>query len=170
MSEELVRFSVAVPEDLLMSFDMLVGRRGESKNRSEAIRDLMRGALVEDECSYPGAHVMGTLTIVYDHHASDLQEKLDSIQHSHLDNVVSTVHVHLDHANCLEVIIMRGEAELVHDVANRILGTRGVKTGKLVVTTVADGSQSHEHGHDHAHGHSHGHGHEHSHSHEHDCD
>ena len=138
MSDELVRFSVAVPEDLLMSFDMLVGRRGVTKNRSEAIRDLIRGALVEDECSSPGAQVMGTLTIVYNHHASDLQEKLDTIQHSHLENVVSTVHVHLDHHNCLEVIIMRGESMLIHDLANMILGTKGVKTGKLVVTAVGD--------------------------------
>lgn len=149
MSDELVRFSVAVPEDLLMSFDMLVGRRGVTKNRSEAIRDLIRGALVEDECALPGAQVMGTLTIVYNHHASDLQEKLDSIQHSHLENVVSTVHVHLDHHNCLEVIIMRGESLLIHDLANMILGTKGVETGKLVVTAVGDdGSHEHHHHHD----------------------
>ena len=135
MADELVRFSVAVPEDLLMSFDMLVGRRGVTKNRSEAIRDLIRGALVEDECSFPGAQVMGTLTIVYNHHTSDLQEKLDTIQHSHLENVVSTVHVHLDHHNCLEVIIMRGESLLIHDLANMILGTKGVKNGKLVLTS-----------------------------------
>ena len=138
MADELVRFSVAVPEDLLMSFDMLVGRRGVTKNRSEAIRDLIRGALAEDECSFPGAQVMGTLTIVYNHHTSDLQEKLDTIQHSHLENVVSTVHVHLDHHNCLEVIIMRGESMLIHDLANMILGTKGVKTGKLVVTALGD--------------------------------
>ncbi len=161
MSEELVRFSVAIPEDLLMSFDMLVGKRGMTKNRSEAIRDLIRGALVEEECSFPGAQVMGTLTIVYNHHASDLQEKLDGIQHSHLENVVSTVHVHLDHHNCLEVIILRGEASLVQDIANMILGTKGVSTGKLVVTTVADTHDDHDHDHD-AHDHD-------AHDHDHDA-
>ncbi len=139
MADELVRFSVSVPEDLLTAFDQLVERRGISTNRSEAIRDLIRGALVEDECEQPGAQIMGTLTIVYNHHASDLQEKLDSIQHSHFENVVSTMHVHLDQHNCLETIVMRGEAQLVQDLANKILGTKGVKTGRLVQTTIDGG-------------------------------
>ena len=135
MSDELVRFSVAVPEDLLMSFDMLVGRRGVTKNRSEAIRDLIRGALVEDECSLPGAQVMGTLTIVYNHHTTDLQSKLHDIQHRYLGSIISSMHVHLDADNCLEVIILRGEATDVRDIADVILGTKGVKNGGLVVTT-----------------------------------
>jgi len=139
MADELVRFSVSVPEDLLTAFDQLVERRGISTNRSEAIRDLIRGALVEDECEQPGAQIMGTLTIVYNHHASDLQERLDSIQHSHFENVVSTMHVHLDQHNCLETIVMRGEAQLVQDLANKILGTKGVKTGRLVQTTIDGG-------------------------------
>lgn len=152
MADDLVRFSVSVPEDLLLAFDELVDRRGASKNRSEAIRDLIRAALVEDECEQPGAQIMGTLTIVYNHHANDLQEKLDEIQHAHFENVISTMHVHLDPHNCLETIVIRGEAQLVQDIANRILGTKGVKTGRLVQTTVAD-VRSHaddcEHGHFH---------------------
>lgn len=143
MADELVRFSVSVPEDLLTAFDHLVERRGVSKNRSEAIRDLIRGALVEDECDQPGAQIVGTLTIVYNHHASDLQERLDSIQHSHFENVVSTMHVHLDQHNCLETIVMRGDAQLVQGMANKILGTKGVKTGKLVQAAV-DGGHSHQ--------------------------
>ena len=74
MSNDLMRFSVAMPEELLMRFDQLVARRGLAKNRSEVVRDLVRDALVEDECATPGTEVMGTLTIVFDHHASDVQE------------------------------------------------------------------------------------------------
>ena len=78
MANDLMRFSVAMPEDLLVSFDRLVSRRGLAKNRSEVVRDLVRDALVEDECAMPGVEVAGSLTIVFDHHASDLQEKLHS--------------------------------------------------------------------------------------------
>ena len=124
MSNDLVRFSVAMPEGLLMEFDQLVARRGLAKNRSEVVRDLVRDALVEEECATPGGLVMGTLTIIYAHHSNDLQEKLHT-----------TMHVHVDEHMCLEVIVMRGETGLVQSVANLILGTKGVKNGKLVLTT-----------------------------------
>ncbi len=136
MSNDLMRFSVAMPEELLMRFDQLVARRGLAKNRSEVVRDLVRDALVEDECATPGTEVMGTLTIVFDHHASDLQEKLHSIQHDYFEFIISTLHVHLDHHHCLEVVVLRGETGLVQTIANLILGTKGVKNGRLVVTTV----------------------------------
>lgn len=132
---ELTRFSVAMPEELLMRFDELVARRGIAKNRSEVIRDLVRAALVEEEAAIVGTEVMGTLTIVFNHHASDVQEKLHQIQHSHYGLIVSTTHVHLDEHSCLEVIILRGETTDVHIVADQILGTKGVKHGDLVVTT-----------------------------------
>lgn len=135
MSNDLMRFSVAMPEELLVRFDRLVARRGLAKNRSEVVRDLVRDALVEDECALPGVEVMGTLTIVYDHHASDLQDKLHTIQHDCFESIVSTMHVHVDEHTCLEVIVIRGETGLVQDVANLILGTKGVQNGKLVVTT-----------------------------------
>ena len=135
MSNDLMRFSVAMPEDLLIRFDRLVARRGLAKNRSEVVRDLVRDALVEDECAMPGIEVMGTLTIVYDHHANDLQEKLHNIQHDFCDSVVSSMHVHVDSHTCLEVIVLRGETGLVQDIANLILGTKGVQNGTLVVTT-----------------------------------
>lgn len=135
MGNDLMRFSVAMPEDLLIKFDQLVARRGLAKNRSEVVRDLVRDALVEDECSMPGRIVMGTLTIVYDHHAGDLQEKLHYIQHMYLETIVSSMHVHVDEDNCLEVIILKGETGLVQDIANLIIGTKGVKTGRLNMTT-----------------------------------
>lgn len=135
MSSELVRFSVAMPEELLMSFDAFVARRGLAKNRSEVVRDLVRDALIQDDAGMPGTEVMGTLTIVFNHHASDVQEKLHSIQHHHVGMIVSTTHVHLDEDNCLEVIILRGETTDVHHIADQILGTKGVKNGGLVITT-----------------------------------
>ena len=139
MSNDLMRFSVAMPEELLMRFDQLVARRGLAKNRSEVVRDLVRDALVEDECATPGVEVMGTLTIVFDHHASDVQEKLHNIQHDYFGNIVSTLHVHLDQHHCLEVVILRGETGLVQTIANLILGTKGVKNGRLVPTTAGEG-------------------------------
>ena len=135
MSNDLMRFSVAMPEDLLVRFDHLVARRGLAKNRSEVVRDLVRDALVEDECATPGAEVVGTLTIVFNHQASDLQEKLHAIQHEFFDMIICSTHVHLDQHNCLEAIVLRGETGLVQDVANMILGTKGVKNGRLVLTT-----------------------------------
>ncbi len=135
MSNELARFSVAMPEDLLMRFDGFVARRGLAKNRSEVVRDLVREALIAEEAELPGTEVMGTLTIVFNHHSHDVQEKLHHIQHAHYTEVVSTTHVHLDADNCLEVIILRGEATDVRDIADVILGTKGVKNGGLVVTT-----------------------------------
>jgi CopG family nickel-responsive transcriptional regulator len=135
MSSELVRFSVAMPEELLMRFDAFVARRGLAKNRSEVVRDLVRDALVNDDASVPGTEVMGTLTIVFNHHASDVQEKLHAIQHAQYGMVISTTHVHLDEDNCLEVIILRGETTDVSIIADQILGTKGVKNGGLIVTT-----------------------------------
>ena len=132
-TDDLMRFSVAMPESLLMDFDQLVARRGLAKNRSEVIRDLVREALVESRSSMPGVTVMGTLTIVYDHHSSDLQNKLHQIQHDCYDNIVSMMHVHVNSHTCLEVIVLRGESELVQTIANMILGTKGVKNGKLVL-------------------------------------
>lgn len=134
-ANDLMRFSVAMPEDLLVDFDQFVARRGLAKNRSEVIRDLVRDALSESRLAIPGVEVMGTLTIVYDHHSCDLQEKLHAIQHDHCDNIVSTMHIHVNAHTCLEVIVLRGEATLVQDLADMISGTKGVKTGKLTITT-----------------------------------
>jgi CopG family nickel-responsive transcriptional regulator len=131
----LVRFSVAMDEDLLQRFDLLVARRGIAANRSEAVRDLVRDVLVEEELADGGEEVVGTVTMVFDHHASDLSEKLDTLQHAHFEEIVSTLHVHLDAHNCLEVLVIRGRAADVRDIADGLLGTKGVKHGKLVTTT-----------------------------------
>lgn len=139
MSRDLMRFSVAMPEDLLIRFDALVAKRGLAKNRSEVIRDLVRDALVEEECSLPGEEVMGTLTIVFDHHTGDVRDKLDGIQHDYFEQIVTCMHVHLDAHTCMEVIILRGESALVQSIANIILGTKGVTHGHLTMTTTGHG-------------------------------
>lgn len=131
----LTRFSVAMDEDLLARFDELVHRRGTNHNRSEAVRDLVRDALVESEWEGSAEEIVGTITMVFDHHASDLSEKLDSMQHAHHDKIVSAMHVHLDAHNCLEVIVVRGASDRVRAIADGLLGTKGVKHGKLVMTT-----------------------------------
>ena len=132
---KLVRFGVAMDEDLLGKFDALVARRGVAANRSEAVRDLVRDALVDEQWEAPDEEIVGTITMVFDHHANDLAEKLDSLQHAHFDKVVSSMHVHLDAHNCLEVIVVRGTSSDVRDIADGLLGTKGVKHGKLVTTT-----------------------------------
>ena len=125
-----------MPEDLLVQFDQLVARRGLAKNRSEVVRDLVRDALVTDASGMPGTEVLGTLTIVFDHHASDVQEKLHRIQHDYYKSIVSSMHIHIDADLCLEVIVLRDETTLVQQVAHLILGTKGVKNGRLVLTAV----------------------------------
>lgn len=136
MGNDLMRFSVAMPEDLLVRFDQLVARRGLAKNRSEVVRDLVRDALVSDASGVPGTEVLGTLTIAFDHHASDVQEKLHLIQHEHFGSIVASMHVHIDEDACLEVIVLRGETTQVQQISNLILGTKGVKNGRLVLTVV----------------------------------
>ena len=131
----LARFGVAMDEDLLERFDALVARRGTAANRSEAVRDLVRDALVDAEWEGSDEEIVGTVTMVFDHHASDLSEKLDALQHAHFREIVATMHVHLDAHNCLEVLVIRGSSAEVRDIADGLLGTKGVKHGKLVTTT-----------------------------------
>jgi CopG family nickel-responsive transcriptional regulator len=131
----LARFSVAMDEDLLERFDALVARRGSGINRSEAVRDLVRDALVDAEWEDSAGEIVGTITMVFDHHASDLSDKLDALQHAHHERIVSSMHVHLDAHNCLEVIVVRGTSGQVRAIADGLLGTKGVKHGKLVSTT-----------------------------------
>lgn len=128
---ELARFSIAVPEDLLRAFDDQIKRRGDNANRSEAIRDLIRASLVEDAQRTPGAQVIGSLTMIYDHHAGDLTRRLDEVQHDYTDEIVSTMHVHLDHHNCLEILALKGRGERVYELADKLLGLRGVSHGEL---------------------------------------
>src|SRR5215469_13029166 len=130
---ELARIGVALPEDLLKEFDRLISKRGYT-NRSEAFRDLVRNELVGEISASPHAEVFGTVTVVYDHHARLLTEKLTEIQHRHYAAILSSVHVHLDHDNCLEVILVKGKSALVQKLANSLIATKGVKHGRFVLT------------------------------------
>ena len=128
---ELVRFSIAVPEDLLRAFDAQIARGEGAANRSEAIRDLIRSSLVREELRTPDAQVIGSLTMIYDHHTGDLTRRLDEVQHGYTAEIVSTMHVHLDHHNCLEILALRGTGARIYELADRLLSLRGVRHGKL---------------------------------------
>ncbi len=127
------RFSVSIEQELLDRFLRVARKRGWG-NRSEALRHLIRDALVREEWA-ADAEIVGTITLVYDHHKRELSEKLTSIQHDHHDAVLSATHIHLDHDNCLEMIAVRGTASEVQRIADLLVGTRGVKHGKLTATT-----------------------------------
>jgi len=128
------RFGVSIDEKLLESFDLLIEQKGYV-NRSEAIRDLIRASLVELKWEAGDEDAVGTVTLVYNHHVRDLSDKLTEHQHAYHDNVVSTLHVHLDAHNCLEVLVVRGAASVVKKIADELIGVKGVKHGKLVMTT-----------------------------------
>jgi len=130
----LSRIGVAIDSDLLNKFDQLIGQRGYT-NRSEAFRDLIRDALVEKTWESPDSQVVGTVTLVYDHHVRLLNEKLTGIQHDFHHSILSTLHVHLDHDNCLEVLVVRGKSSVVRKVADVLISTKGVKHGRLTITT-----------------------------------
>ncbi|MHA7992830.1 nickel-responsive transcriptional regulator NikR [Collinsella sp. AF08-23] len=130
-SGELARFSVTVPEDLLATFDEQISRRGDVANRSEAIRDLIRASLVRETTRTPEEQVIGSLTMIYDHHTGDLARRLDEVQHDYTDEIVSTMHVHLDHHNCLEILALKGIGARVYELADRLLGLRGVSHGEF---------------------------------------
>lgn len=132
---DLIRFGVAMDSDLLDRFDDFVARRGVAHNRSEAVRDLVRDALVEADSEVSEGEMVGTVTMVFDHGASDLTDRLDAVQHAHHDNVISSMHVHLDAHTCLEVLVLRGPAATVRSIADTLLGTKGVHHGKLVMTS-----------------------------------
>jgi CopG family nickel-responsive transcriptional regulator len=131
---QLSRIGVAIDSDLLDKFDALISKRGYT-NRSEAFRDLIRDELVADASEKPESIVVGTVTLVYDHHVRMLGDKLTEIQHEAFHNVLSTLHVHLDHDNCLEVLVMKGKASQVRRIADTLIATRGVKHGRLTITT-----------------------------------
>ena len=130
----LTRFGVSLDEELLEPFDALCAVEGYS-NRSEAIRDLIRKALVAEEWQQADGQGAGTLTLVYDHHKNDLARRLTQMQHDEHDIIIATLHVHLDHHNCLEVLILKGEAGCVRALADKLISCKGVKHGTFSGTT-----------------------------------
>jgi len=129
----LKRFSISLEEDLLAGFDDYLVRHGYS-NRSEAVRDLIRKVLVKDEWA-DDSEVVGVVTMVYDHHKSQLQERITELQHDFYELITSTTHIHMDHHNCLEVTIVKGKASQVQELAGRLIALRGVKDGSLTMSS-----------------------------------
>ncbi len=130
---DVTRFGVSLDERLLRQFDRLIQRKGYS-NRSEALRDLIRESLVRDQWDMGSAEAVGTLTLVYNHEVRELADKLTDLQHEHYRRIVSTLHVHLDPHHCLEVLVLRGRASELKAIADRLIGTRGVKHGTFSAT------------------------------------
>lgn len=131
---ELSRIGVAIDSELLDKFDQLIAKRGYT-NRSEAFRDLIRDELVQKHWESPESNVVGTVTLVYDHHVRMLSDRLTDLQHEFHRSILSTLHVHLDHDHCLEVLVVRGKAGAVKKIADALISTKGVKHGRLSITT-----------------------------------
>ncbi|MBE0584884.1 MAG: nickel-responsive transcriptional regulator NikR [Desulfofustis sp.] len=129
----LKRFTISLDEKLLDDFDDYI-RQQKYVNRSEAIRDLIRSSFVAKEWQ-ADKDVVGVITMVYDHHQHQLQEKVTEIQHDYHHQIVSATHVHMDHHNCLEVIIIKGKAGAVNELADRIRSLRGVRNCNLAMST-----------------------------------
>lgn len=130
----MVRFTVSVPRPLARQLDQMTEQKGYT-NRSQAVADLIRAGLVEHYQSFADHEIAGTITLVYDHHKQHVQAALTDIQHDHHDVIISTLHVHLDHDNCMEVLAVRGKAATIKKIADELIAAKGVKHGKLAVTS-----------------------------------
>jgi len=130
---QLIRFGVSMEDELLEMFDKIIDRRGYT-NRSEAIRDFVREKIVEEGIHDANSLAFGVLSFVYDHHVRELEGKLTDFQHEHFKSIVSTSHIHIDHDNCLEVIILKDKAGKISEIADKMLSYKGVKHGKLSLT------------------------------------
>ena len=135
MADRLVRFGVAVPDSLLSEFDLFIQGNG-LQNRSEAIRQLIRERLAREMWAHGEGTVFGTVTIMYDHHTKDATNALTSLQHDFGDVIVCTTHVHVDHAHCLECIVMKGDAGTIKGFENALSSVRGIKTVDLSVSAI----------------------------------
>jgi CopG family nickel-responsive transcriptional regulator len=130
----LARIGVAIEANLLARFDRFIASQGYT-NRSEAFRDLIRDRLVSDATEDANASVVGSVTLIYDHHSRLLPEKLSRLQHDYHDVIISTTHAHLDHDSCLEIVVVRGKCRRVRDLADLLIGTKGVQHGRLVMSS-----------------------------------
>jgi len=135
MKKDLVaRFSVSLPGPLLEQLDEMTREKGYD-NRSLAMADMIRDHLVDHHQKFGSHEIAGTITLVYDHHKQNVQAVLTDIQHDHHDVIISTMHVHLDHHNCMEVLVVRGQARVIKKIADELIAAKGVKHGKLTVTS-----------------------------------
>jgi len=129
----ITRFGISLEERLLAKFDRLIAQKGY-RNRSEAIRDLIRDSLVRNQWENKDEEAVGTLTLVYSHEVRELEERLTELQHAYYKTIVSTLHIHLDPHHCLEVLVLRGKTSLLKKIADKLIGTRGVRHGTFSAT------------------------------------
>ena len=134
---DLIRFGISMERELLSRLDREIVKAGYP-NRSEAIRDMIRNQLVELDWSREDEEVAGTITIIYDHHVRGLSDLLLELQHEHHEMIVSVMHVHLEHDNCLEVMVIKGKAAEAKQLSGRLIGVKGVKHGKLTITSTGE--------------------------------
>jgi len=133
MVEKITRFGVSIEPDLLKKFDKVIKKEGY-KNRSEKIRDMIRKDIVVEHSKNPNAKAVGTLTMIYDHHTGNLTNELLNLQHDHTSEILSTTHIHIDHHNCLEVLVLKGKTGNIQKLADNIKALKGIKHGELVIT------------------------------------
>ena len=133
MVEKITRFGVSIEPDLLKKFDKTIKKEGYT-NRSEAIRDMIRKNLIEEKNKNPDGNVIGTLTMIYDHHVGNLTDRLLDLQHDHTKEILVTTHVHIDHYNCLEVLVLKGKTGSIQKLADTIKSLKGINYGELVIT------------------------------------
>ncbi len=133
-SNRVARFSVSMPSALAEQLDAMVVDRGLA-NRSQAIAEMVRNELVEHGARMGSEEIAGTITLVYNHRRPNLQARLTRVQHDHHEWIISTLHVHLDHENCLEVLVVRGPADAIRALSDSLVSAKGVKHGRLAVTT-----------------------------------
>lgn len=132
-NNNIVRFGVSIENNLLGRFDSFIQQKGYI-NRSEALRDLIREALVSGEESKPDSEAVGTLTFIYSHDTREISDRLNELQHSYYNSIISATHIHLDKHMCMEVLLLRGKTASIKEISDRILAVKDIKFGKLVVT------------------------------------
>jgi CopG family nickel-responsive transcriptional regulator len=133
--EDLARFGISIPKELLKAFDEYIEKKHYA-NRSEAIRDLIRQKLVEEEWKESKEEVMGVIMYLYDHHKRELTDRLMEIQHNYYERIITTQHIHIDHAKCLEVILVKGRANEIKELAEKIQAQKGVLHLNIALTTL----------------------------------
>jgi len=135
MAEKVIRFGVSIEPDLLKKFDKQIKKEGYA-NRSESIRDLIRKNLITQKTTDTNSESIGTLTMIYDHHIGNITNKLLNIQHDHTKEILLTTHIHVDHDNCLEVLVLKGKTGSIQKLADNIKALTGIKHGELVITRI----------------------------------
>jgi len=132
MTEKITRFGVSIEPELLKKFDRIIKKKGYY-NRSEAIRDIIRENILKVDTLNLNLDAVGTLTMIYDHHEGTLTNKLLNLQHNHFNEILSTTHIHIDHHNCLEVLVLKGKTGNIKKLADNIKALKGIKHGELVI-------------------------------------